>query len=129
MHPPLPGKPRLCALAIQIPYKTPSSKLPNVIVAWFQGQTANRMGLLHNSILQKFPLSKIRNSGENHEIIVVSTAKILGCFSKKAILQQPFFGGKSCLLVRQPLIYSYSSASTSSRVGMARMAPLRVVTM
>ena len=35
------------------------------------------------------PVSKIRNGGGNHEIIVVSTAKILGCFSKKAILQQP----------------------------------------
>lgn len=64
------------------------------LVAWFQGQTANKMGLLHNSILQKFPLSKIRNSGENHEIIVVSAAKILGCFSKKAILQQPLFWGE-----------------------------------
>ena len=63
------------------------------LVAWFQGQTANRMGLLHNSILQKLPLSKNRNSGGNHEIIVVSTAKILGCFSKKAILQQPLFLG------------------------------------
>lgn len=64
------------------------------LVAWLQGQTANRTGLLHNSILQKFPLSKIRNIGENHEIIVVSTAKILGCFSKKAILQQPLFLGE-----------------------------------
>ena len=89
MHPPLPGKPRLCALAIQIPYKTPAASCPMSLVAWFQGQTANRMELLHNSILQKLSVSKIRNGGGNHEIIVVSTAKILGCFSKKAILQQP----------------------------------------
>ena len=37
------------------------------------------------------PISEIRNSGGNHEITVVSTAKILGCFSKKAILQQPLW--------------------------------------
>ena len=45
--------------------------------------------LLHNSFFLNLPISKIRNSGGNHEIIVVSTAKILGCFSEKAILQQP----------------------------------------
>ena len=31
---------------------------------------------------------KVRNSGRNHERIVVSTAKILGQFSEKTILQQ-----------------------------------------
>ena len=52
-------------------------------------QRGAKQGLLHNSILQKMPVSKIRNIGGNHEIIVVSTAKILSYFSEKAILQQP----------------------------------------
>lgn len=47
------------------------------------------MGLLQNSIQQKSHILKIRNSGRNHEIIVISTAKILIQFSEKAILQQP----------------------------------------
>lgn len=69
------------------------------------------MGLLQNLFLQKSPIPKIRNSGGNHEIIVVSTAKILGCFSKKAILQQLqmrslflFYASSSCSIMRIPAV-------------------------
>ena len=44
--------------------------------------------MLQNAILQQFPFLKVRNSGRNHEQIVVSTAKIFGHFSEKSILQQ-----------------------------------------
>ena len=44
--------------------------------------------LLQNGNLRRCPFLKVRNSGRNHEIIVVSTAKALERFSKKAILQQ-----------------------------------------
>lgn len=47
------------------------------------------MGLLQNAILRKFPFIKIRNSGRNHGITVVPTAKLLVHFSERAILQQP----------------------------------------
>ena len=46
-------------------------------------------GLLQNAILRKFPFLKIRNSGRNHGITVVPTAKLLVHFSERAILQQP----------------------------------------
>ena len=48
----------------------------------------NERGLLQNAILQKFSFLKVRNSGRNHEPIVVSTAKILCKFPEKSILQQ-----------------------------------------
>lgn len=49
------------------------------------------VGLLQNAILRKFPFLKIRNSGRNHGITVVPTAKLLVHFSERAILQQPRF--------------------------------------
>ena len=50
-----------------------------------------KKGVLQNAILQKFPFLKVRNSGRSHEQIVVSTAKILGLFLEKSILQQTLF--------------------------------------
>ena len=63
-------------------------------------------GLLQKVVLQKYLFLKVRNSGRNHEQIVVSTAKILCRFSEKSILQQTLLslfalhGGMQCIEVR-----------------------------
>ncbi len=44
------------------------------------------------AILRNLVPLKVRNSGGNHEQLVVSTAKLLGSILEKSILQQALFG-------------------------------------
>ena len=64
--------------------------------------------MLQNAILQKFPFLKVRNSGRNHEQILVSTAKILGKFSEKSILQQILLKSSGITAAAAKLLCSFT---------------------